>query len=205
MFLRGESQVRAKLCIIIICLNTLFLTGCQSSRKIETASIVENVSISEENGSVCYTFYVLGSGDKPKGYIITADSFEKARELAENEYIPNMSLSKLELLMIEDSLIDRVLRTDIEYISTQPSFSPTAFVTLCDRKTLEKFAEKTDEQDLIEEQLILLKKNNPEISINYLSVFNRFESGKIKEFTVGYVTSENELKISGKKLKNIAK
>jgi hypothetical protein len=160
------------------------------------------VSISEENGGICYTFYVLSGSDKPKGYRIQADTFEKARELAENEYIPNMSLSKLELLMIEDSLIDRVLKTDIEYISTQPSFSPTAFVTLCDRETTVKFAEKTDVQDLIEKQLILLKKNNPGISINYLSVFNRFESAKTKEFTVGYVTSENGLKISEK---NIAK
>lgn len=192
--------MRAKLCIIIICLNALLLTGCQSSRKIETASIVENVSISEENGSICYTFYVLSSSDKPRGYKITADSFKKARELAENKYIPNMSLSKLELLMIEDSLIDRALKTDIEYISTQSSFSPTAFVMLCDRKTLDEFADKTDKQDLIEKQLVLLKKNNPEICINYLSVFNRFESDKIKEFTVGYVTCKNELKISEKKL-----
>ena len=90
--------------------------------------------------------------------------------------------------------------SDIEYISTQPSFSPSAFVTLCDRKTLEKFAESTREQDIIEEQLILLKKNNPAVNINYLSVFNHFETKKTSEFLVGTVSFDGELKIGEKKV-----
>ena len=175
-------------------------SGCQSSRKIETASIIENVSISEDSGQIYYTFYVLSSGDKPKGIRIPSDSFKSACQLAEKEYIPNLSLSKLELLMIEDSLIEYTLKNDIEYISTQPSFSPVAYVTLCDKKTIEKFGEKADEQKWIEEQLIILKKNDPEVSIDYLSVFNRFASDKTDDFTVGYVTCEHELKISERKI-----
>ena len=76
----------------------------------------------------------------------------------------------------------------------------SAFVTLCDRKTLEKFAESTREQDIIEEQLILLKKNNPAVNINYLSVFNHFETKKTSEFLVGTVSFDGELKIGEKKV-----
>ena len=178
----------------------LLMTGCSASRQIETAAIIENVSVHRQNGELVYTFYRLTSGDTPWGVDIRADSFEQACELAQNQYIPNITLSKLELLMIEESLIDRVLKTDIEYISTQPSFSPSAFVTLCDRKTLEKFAESTREQDIIEEQLILLKKNNPAVNINYLSVFNHFETKKTSEFLVGTVSFDGELKIGEKKV-----
>lgn len=192
--------MRARLCIVLICLSAVLFSGCQSSRKIETAQIIENVTISEKDGQTLYTFYILSSADTPIKTEIPADSFEQACELAQNQYIPNITLSKLELLMIEESLIDRVLKTDIEYISTQPSFSPSAFVTLCDRKTLEKFAESTREQDIIEEQLILLKKNNPAVNINYLSVFNHFETKKTSEFLVGTVSFDGELKIGEKKV-----
>lgn len=192
--------MRARLCIVLICLSAVLFSGCQSSRKIETAQIIENVTISEKEGQTLYTFYILSSADTPLKTEIPADSFEQACRLAQNQYIPNITLSKLELLMIEESLNDRVLKTDIEYISTQPSFSPSAFVTFCDRKTLEKFAESTREQDIIEEQLILLKKNNPAVNINYLSVFNHFETKKTSEFLVGTVSFDGELKIGEKKV-----
>ena len=192
--------MRAKLCVILICLSSVLLSGCQTSRKIETASIIENVSISAEDSRVCYTFYILSSDEKPKGIRIPADSFGEARKLAESEYIPNLSLSKLELLLIEDSLSDRALESDIEYISTQPSFSPSAYVALCDRNTLEAFSRTAGGQRLIEEQLTLLKKNDPSVCVNYLSVFNRFASSKTKYFTVGYVTCDGEMKISAKKI-----
>ena len=192
--------MRAKLSILLLCLILPVFSGCQSSRKIETASIIENVRISEDNGQIYYTFYVLSSGDKPKGIRIPSDSFKSACLLAEKEYIPNLSLSKLELLMIEDSVLEYTLKNDIEYISAQPFFSPVAYVTLCDKKTIEKFDENNAEQDLIEEQLILLKNNNPEVCIDYLSVFNHFASDRISDFTVGYVTCEHELKISERKI-----
>ena len=99
--------MRAKLSILLLCLMLPLFSGCQSSRKIETASIIENVSISESGGQIYYTFYVLSSGDKPKGIRIPSDSFESACLFAEKEYIPNLSLSKLELLMIEDSVLEK--------------------------------------------------------------------------------------------------
>lgn len=191
--------MRRGLCIVLICFS-LFLPGCENSRQIETASIIENVTIGEEDGQVIYTFYTITSSDKPWGIKVPASSFEEACQLAENEFIPNLSLSKLELLMIDERLIDSALKTDIEYISTQPSFSPMAYVTLCDGKTIEKFDDSARNQKLIEEQLILIKKNDPEVNINYLSVFNNFASDKSKEFKVGMIECAQELKISEKKI-----
>ena len=81
-------------------------------------------------------------------------------------------------------------------ISTQASFSPIAYVTLCDDGAIERIKETNRTQSLIEEQLILLKKNNPSVNINYLSIFNNFARRGEDSFTVPFISSEKELKVS---------
>lgn len=174
----------------------LLMTGCSASRQIETAAIIENVSVHRQNGELVYTFYRLTSGDTPWGVDIRADSFEQACKLAGTEYIPHLSLAKLELLLIEKEVYSDVMESDIDFISTQPSFSPIAYVTLCDEETMEQIRKTTRAQRVIEEQLILLKKNHPEVSINYLSIFNQFARRGEESFTVPLVSSNKELKVS---------
>ena len=112
------------------------MTGCKSSHKIETASIIENVSVHKQDGQLVYTFYILTDSDTPNAVAISANSFEEAQSLAAEKYIPDMSLSKLELLLIEKEACNDVMQSDIEYISTQASFSPIAYVALCDEATI---------------------------------------------------------------------
>ena len=100
---------------------------------------------------------------------VRAESFEQACRLAKEAYIPHLSLAKLELLLIEKEVYEDVMESDVDFISTQPSFSPIAYVTLCDAETMEQIRRTNRVQRVIEEQLILLKKNHPEVSINYLS------------------------------------
>ena len=177
------------------------LTGCSASRQIETAAIIENVSVHRQNGELVYTFYRLTSGDTPWGVDVRADSFEQACELAGTEYIPHLSLAKLELLLIEKEVYGDVMESDVKYISTQPSFSPIAYVTLCDEETMEQIRKTNRVQHVIEEQLILLKKNRPEVSINYLSIFNQFAREDGKSFTVPLVSSDKELKVTDFEIK----
>ena len=187
--------MRRGICIVLSVL-ALLMTGCSASRQIETAAIIENVSVHRQNGELVYTFYRLTSGDTPWGVDIRADSFEQACELAGTEYIPHLSLAKLELLLIEKEVYSDVMESDIDFISTQPSFSPIAYVTLCDEETMEQIRKTTRAQRVIEEQLILLKKNHPEVSINYLSIFNQFARRGEESFTVPLVSSNKELKVS---------
>ena len=90
----------------------------------------------------------------------------------------------------------QVMESDIDFISTRPSFSPIAYVTLCDDGSIERIKETNRTQSLIEEQLILLKKNNPSVNINYLSIFNNFARRGEDSFTVPFISSEKELKVS---------
>ena len=82
------------------------------------------------------------------------------------------------------------------HFSTQPFFSPVAYLTLCDDRTVEAFRKTNRTQRLIEQQLILLKNHNPSVSIDYLSVFNHLAADRAEGFLVPFVYSEKELKIA---------
>ena len=181
---------------ILLTVVTAVFSGCSNSRQIETASIIKNVSVDRRGGQVVYTFYRLTSEEKPWGIDVPADSFEQACALAGEKYIPNLSLAKLELLMLSEDVYEQVMQDDVDYISTQASFSPIAYVTICDDGAIDRIKETNRTQTLIEEQLILLKKNNPSVNINYLSIFNNFAREGEESFTVPYISSEKELKVS---------
>ena len=181
---------------ILLTVVTVIFTGCSNSRQIETASIIKNVSVDRRGGQVVYTFYRLTSAQKPWGIDVPADSFEQACALAGEKYIPNLSLAKLELLMLSEDVYEQVMQDDVDYISTQASFSPIAYVTICDDGAIDRIKETNRTQTLIEEQLILLKKNNPSVNINYLSIFNNFAREGEESFTVPYISSKKELKVS---------
>ena len=181
---------------ILLTVVTAVFSGCSNSRQIETASIIKNVSVDRRGGQVVYTFYRLTSAQKPWGIDVPADSFEQACALAGEKYIPNLSLAKLELLMLSEDVYEQVMQDDVDYISTQASFSPIAYVTICDDGAIDRIKETNRTQTLIEEQLILLKKNNPSVNINYLSIFNNFAREGEESFTVPYISSKKELKVS---------
>ena len=181
--------------IVVIALLVLTMTGCKSSHKIETASIIENVSVHRQDGKLTYTFYILTDSDTPEAVAIHANSFKEATELAGEKYIPDMSLSKLELLLIEKEACNDIMQSDIEYISTQASFSPIAYVALCDDATIKQLNKKTSVQESVESLIILCEKNNPEVKTDYLSVFNSYAKNK-GGFKVPYISAETELKAS---------
>ena len=182
--------------LVILCLVPMLFAGCKNSHRIESASVIENVSVESKSGQLFYTFYLLTDSDEPEAVEIPADSFKEARSLAGSRYIPNMTLAKLELLLIAENVDREIMRGDIEYISTQASFSPVAYVTLCDSGALEKVKHSAHAQEWIEKQLLLCKSNHPEMCINYLSVFNRYADDRCDCFFVPYVTAGEELRVT---------
>ncbi len=188
-----------KISILLLSLSLIFSSGCRNSRQIENAAIIENVSVTVEGGQIRYTFYRLSEGEKPWGVTVRAESFEKACKKAREMYIPNMSLAKLELLMINERLQSRIMKQDVEYISQNSFFSPIAYVTLCDGKTMRKLDAEERVQDVIEEQLILLKKNKPQVCIDYLSVFNHLER-ECEGFYVPLIRCDGEIRVTAKRI-----
>ena len=70
--------MRRKISIVLtiwsVAFSALLLTGCNTSRRIETAAIIENVSVNRQDGEIIYTFYRLTDADKPWGVDVSADS-----------------------------------------------------------------------------------------------------------------------------------
>lgn len=190
-----------KLLIFLISVSFL-LTGCANSKQIDKASIAESVTVDENKGNLEYTFYLLSSEENPEKITVTADSFSQACFLAKEKYIPDLSLAKLELFIINEKIYTDVLKGDIEYISTKPYFSPQIYVTLSDKNSIKEMNEQKELPEEIEEQIILLKNKNKNISINCLSIFNNIADNNTEEFYVSYINTQNEMRADIQKIDN---
>ena len=189
-----------KIILILLCVLSILFSGCSSSKQVDKASIAETVTAGEKDGRICYTFYLLSSSDTPVFTSVFADSFEQACTKAKSEYIPNLSLSKLELFITEEKIMDKTLKSDIKYISEKPYFSPLMYVTLCDDSLVEKFVNDKKLPEQVEEHIVLIKNKNKDISLNCLSIFNNFFSDFNKEFSVSYINSDREIKAESIKI-----
>lgn len=170
----------------------LVLSGCQSAKQIETASVIENVSVHEDGGQRIYTFYLLTEGPRSDTVSVPAASFAEARTLAERSYIPHLNLAKLELLLMEQSVSRAVIRRDLEYIAGQAYFSPVARLALCDKKTLRRLKQASGSRQLIENQIDRLGQDDPRVKTEYLSVFNA--CGRGGSFEIPLITCRGDLK-----------
>lgn len=189
-----------KLVLLLICVLSAVLVGCSGAKQIDKASIAETVSVSEKEGKTSYNFYLLSDSDSPVFTSIFADSFEEACKKAKEKYIPNISLSKLELFIVENNLYKKTLKKDVGFISKRPEFTPMMYVTLCDKSTLEELEKSKQLPQNIEEHIIKNKNNNKDVCANILSVFNNFYSEDQKEIKISYINSNSELKAESIKI-----
>ena len=186
--------------LVLLCVLPLIFTGCRSSHQIENAAVIEEVSVNYQDGQLYYTFYPLTDSGKPEAVAVPAESFEQARSLAEQRYIPNLTLAKLGLLLIEQNVDSEVMRGDIYYISTQASVSPVALVALCDSRTLERLKSDSSARRTIGRQIARLRRDDPEIKTDYLSVFNCYARRRSGGFYVPLITCGGELRASRQKI-----
>lgn len=187
-----------------MCALLIFLTGCSDTKRIDKASLAEAVTVTENEGKVIYTFFLLGSGEEPEKAEIPAESFEEACTLAKQGYIPNLSLAKLELYVLDRDLYEEKLGNDLEFMSGEYLVSPDMYVVLADKATMQIMENSKDAKQKTEDYIVTLKKENPQININLLSIFNNFFSGEAQEFYVSYINCErgmtaSKLKISAQK------
>ena len=50
--------------LVILCLVPMLFAGCKNSHRIESASVIENVSVESKSGQLFYTFYLLTDSDE---------------------------------------------------------------------------------------------------------------------------------------------
>ena len=86
------------------------------------------------------------------------------------------------------------MQKDLTYIAKNSEISPVSYFTLCDKNTLSGMKKNSKYLESIKEYINLLKKNNKDVSINCLSVFNKIYENNNLIIDVSYITSDEELK-----------
>ncbi|MCD8025755.1 MAG: hypothetical protein LUF33_02185 [Clostridiales bacterium] len=119
-----RKKIIFKTLSLFVISSVFLLSGCSESTGIDNTALAEAVSVSESGGKTVYTFYLLTSSDEQESVSIQANSLEQACALAKESYIPNLSLSKFELYIVNENLYERVLLNDLNFTASCYSFSP---------------------------------------------------------------------------------
>lgn len=182
-----------KLFLLPIMAIVLILGGCSNSNRIDTSSLVQTITAENKSGKVVYKFYLLENSEDVQGVSVEADSLEKAVISAKKAYIPALTLSKLELYLIDSNLGEKTLKTDIDYISKETAISPLTYTALSDTKTLQLFSKDKNALKKVKEHIVLLKNNNNDLSVTSLSIFNNFKGKNNGYLSICYISSDKEL------------
>lgn len=183
-----------KLFLLPIMAIVLILGGCSNSNRIDTSSLVQTITAENKSGKVVYNFYLLENSEDVQSVSVEADSLEKAVISAKKTYIPALTLSKLELYLIDSNLGEKTLKTDIDYISKETAISPLTYTALSDTKTLQLFSKDKNALKKVKEHIVLLKNNNNNLSVTSLSIFNNFKGKNNGYLSICYISSVKELK-----------
>lgn len=181
-----------KTLFLIVSITFLF-SGCTGTRQIDKASIVETVSVSQQEDSILYTFYLLEDTEKVESTVVKADSFEKACKLAEEKYIPNAVFDKVELFLVDEKIYSEILLNDLKYVSKQSDISPLMYISICDNDTFDRIKEEKELPEQIRNHIDMLKKKQSKVNINALSIFNHIKSNKHSDMYVSSISCKEEI------------
>ena len=112
-----------KLFLLPIMAIVLILGGCTNSNRIDTSSLVQTITVENKSGKAVYNFYLLENSEDVQGVSVEADSLEKAVISAKKTYIPTLTLSKLELYLIDSNLGEKTLNRYWLYFKRNRNFT----------------------------------------------------------------------------------
>lgn len=181
--------------IILVFLLSVSFSGCSYETRIDKAAIAETVTVQKGENGFIYTFYMLSNSDFPEYTSVEGTSFEQACETARQKYIPDLSLTNLELFIVSEDIYSLTLYDDVCFMAAQYYISPRTCVAVADEETMHFISEKKEAPEKIKKYIILKKNNNKELNDSLLSIFNSFDNHKNKDFNISYINSEKELKI----------
>lgn len=186
-----------RFCVIIFTLAFIFtLSGCSYETRIDKASIAETVTVEKGENGFVYSFYMLSDSEEPESVSIEGEDFEQACAMAKQKYIPDLSLTKMELFIVSNKVDNHILYDDVSFMASQYYISPRAYIAAADDNTMKFISESKKAPQKIEKHIILQKKEDKENSVNLLSIFNNFTDNENSDFNIFYISSDKELKIT---------
>lgn len=186
-----------RLSLIIFALVLAFsVSGCSYETRVDKASIAETVTVQKSENGFVYSFFILSTDEEPKFVSIEGSNFDHACIMARQKYIPDLSLTKLELFVVSEDVYSQTLYDDVRFMATQYYISPRTYVAIADSETMNFISESKDATEKIKKYIILNKNKNKETNENLLSIFNNFAHNKKLDLNISYINSDNELKVS---------
>lgn len=184
------------LSVFIVC--SAFLCGCDNSKRIDKAVIVESIAVREND----YTFIYIADEEKSDSVTIQAESFEKALKILKTEQKPEVLLSKLELVAFEKDTDSKKIYNTMQNLKNIYSVSPSVYTAVCSKEVFDKLDEEEYFTKCIE-QIMILENNESDVSSTLLKMNNNLSKSKKSLLYLPYISSNDG--ISGKKIEILIK
>ena len=187
---------KAILLFLSVC--SIFLCGCDNSKRIDKALIVECIVVDENE----YSFIYLAEEDRSESVKIRAESLEKALNTLKNERKPEVVLSKLELIAFSENSDSEKFYSTLKYIKNNYSVSPSVYTAVCSDEVI-KSLDKPSTLEKCTEQIMLLEKKDADISSTLLKMNNNLGKSKKSLLYFPHISSNDG--ITGEKIEIMIK
>lgn len=184
------------LSIFIVC--TAFLCGCDNSKRIDKAVIVESIAVSENE----YTFICISDEEKNDKVTIQAESLDKSLKILKNEQKPDVVLSKLEFVAFEKDINSQKMYTTMQNLKNIYSVSPSVYTAVCSKAVIDKLNEEDHFTKCIE-QIMILENYERDVSSTLLKMNNNLNKSKKSVVYLPYISSNDGF--SGEKIEILIK
>lgn len=187
---------KAILLLLSVC--SISLCGCDNSKRIDKALIVECIVVDENE----YSFIYLAEEDRSESVKIRAESIEKALNTLKNERKPEVVLSKLELIAFSENSGSDAYYNTLKYVRNNYSVSPSVYTAVCSDEVI-KSLDKPGTLEKCTEQIMLLEKKDADISSTLLKMNNNLVKSKKSLLYFPHISSNDG--ITGEKIEIMIK
>ena len=113
-----------KVLALMLVLSSVLLCGCDNSKRIDKAVIIECIIVDKSD----YKFIYISDEEKSETVKIEEESLEKALKTLKNEHKPEIVLSKLELIAFAENVDSEKYYSALQYIKNNYAVSPSVMI-----------------------------------------------------------------------------
>ena len=177
-----------KLILLFILILVFILPGCSDNTRIDRAEVVKCITAQDAWGKNIYTFHLLTDEKEPVS--VEAVDYVQAMENVKKDYLPDLSLARLEIIIYEENFDKNTMFNDLTRIKRDYSVSPSVKLSLADKKTFAKIEENESNIDEYKEAIIRKENENEEVVSELLSVYNKNNNYSSLQIVMPLITSE---------------
>ena len=174
-----------KVLALMLVLSSAFLCGCDNSKRIDKAVIIECIIVDKSD----YKFIYISDEEKSETVKIEEESLEKALKTLKNEHKPEIVLSKLELIAFAENVDSEKYYSALQYIKNNYAVSPSVYTAVCSNDIL-KLLDEPKTLEKCTEQIMILEKN-PDISSTLLKMNNNLNKSKKSLLYLPHISKNN--------------